>query len=126
MRRGGEIFFSSSTVEAMEIRKASEEADFEAMWSIFQAVVATGDTYVFSPTTSREDCHAYWFSPGMTSFVATEGPSIFGMYKFRANCKWGRAGGREPVRRGGGREGGVAGRRGFCPSTLSVAITSKS
>ena len=69
----------------MEIRKASEEADFEAMWSIFQAVVATGDTYVFSPTTSRQDCHAYWFGPGMTSFVATEGLRILGMYKLRAN-----------------------------------------
>ena len=68
----------------MDIRRASE-ADFEAMWSIFQAVVAAGDTYAFSPTTSRSDCHAYWLGPGMTSFVATEGPSILGMYKFRAN-----------------------------------------
>ena len=68
----------------MEIRRASE-ADFETMWSIFQAVVATGDTYAFSPTTSRQDCHAYWFGPGMTSFVATEGLRILGMYKLRAN-----------------------------------------
>src|SRR5215469_1679631 len=34
--------------EAMEIRRAVE-ADFEAMWPVFQAVVATGDTYAFSP-----------------------------------------------------------------------------
>jgi|SRR5215510_1842786 len=68
----------------MEIRRASE-ADFDAMWSIFQAVVATGDTYVFAPATSRQDCHAYWFGPGMTSFVATDGLRILGMYKYRAN-----------------------------------------
>ena len=68
----------------MEIRRASE-ADFEAMWSIFQAVVATGDTYVFSPTTRRQDGHAYWFGPGTTSFVAIEGLTTLGMYKFRAN-----------------------------------------
>src|SRR5262245_26126808 len=68
----------------MEIRRATE-ADLEAMRSIFHAVVATRDTDVFSPTTSRHDCHEYWFGPGMTSFVATEGLSILGMYKFRAN-----------------------------------------
>jgi len=55
------------------------------MWSIFQAVVATGDTYAFSPTTSRHECHAYWLGPGMTTFVATDGPRVLGMYKFRAN-----------------------------------------
>ena len=38
----------------MEIR-GDLEADFEAMWSIFRSVVASGDTYVFSPTTSRQD-----------------------------------------------------------------------
>ncbi len=52
----------------MDIRRASD-ADFEAMWSIFQAAVATGDTYVFAPTTSRQECHAYWFGPGITTFA---------------------------------------------------------
>jgi len=70
----------------MDIRRASE-ADSEGMWSIFQAVVATGDTYAFSPTSSREECRAYWLGPGATSFVASEGPRILGMYKFRANAR---------------------------------------
>jgi L-amino acid N-acyltransferase YncA len=70
----------------MDIRRASE-ADSDGMWSIFQAVVATGDTYAFSPTSSREECRAYWLGPGVTSFVASEGPRILGMYKFRANAR---------------------------------------
>ena len=68
----------------MDIRRAFE-ADFDAKWPVFQAVIATGDTYVFSPTTTRQDAFAYWFGPGMTSYVAVDGPRILGMYKLRAN-----------------------------------------
>jgi len=68
----------------MDIRRALE-ADFDAMWPVFQAVVATGDTYAFSPTTTRQDAFAYWFGPGMTSYVAVNGLRILGMYKLRAN-----------------------------------------
>lgn len=68
----------------MEIRRAVE-LDFDAMWRIFQEVIATEDTYVFSANTSKSDAHAYWFGPGVTSYVATEGSLIFGMYKIVAN-----------------------------------------
>jgi len=68
----------------MEIHKASE-SDFEAMWQIFKAVVSKGDSYVFSPDTGKEDAHAYWFCPGITSFVAVDNGRIVGMYKFLSN-----------------------------------------
>jgi L-amino acid N-acyltransferase YncA len=68
----------------MEIRKAST-ADWNAMWPIFHAVVATGDTYPFSPGTSPQDAYAYWFGPGVTSFVAVQGDKTLGMYKLVAN-----------------------------------------
>jgi|GEM_PF-3246403 len=68
----------------MEIHKASE-SDFEGMWQIFKAVVRKGDTYVFSPDTGKEDAHAYWFCPGITSFVAVDNGRIVGMYKFLSN-----------------------------------------
>jgi hypothetical protein len=42
----------------MPIRQAAEE-DFEALWLIFRAVIATGSTYAFAPETSREDAFAY-------------------------------------------------------------------
>lgn len=68
----------------MQIRKATE-ADFVAMWGIFHAVVASGDTYVFSPNTSREEAHIYWLGPDIASYVAEIGGNIAGFYKLIPN-----------------------------------------
>jgi L-amino acid N-acyltransferase YncA len=68
----------------MTIRQATEE-DFEALWLIFRAVIATGSTYVFAPETSREDAFAYWFGPGVSSYVAEDEGRVIGMYKIVAN-----------------------------------------
>lgn len=40
------------------IREASE-FDRDAVWDIFHAVVAAGDTYVFDPDTPRDQALAY-------------------------------------------------------------------
>ncbi len=55
------------------------------MWAIFRAVVAGGDAYVFAPDTTETDAHAYWFGPGIASFVALDGEQVLGMYKLVAN-----------------------------------------
>jgi L-amino acid N-acyltransferase YncA len=68
----------------MNIRSATE-ADFDAMWPIFRAVVATGTTYVFDPETPREDAFAYWFGPGVRSYVAEDAGRVVGMYKIIPN-----------------------------------------
>ncbi|HEX8955535.1 MAG TPA: GNAT family N-acetyltransferase [Burkholderiaceae bacterium] len=68
----------------MQIRKATE-ADFVAMWGIFHAVVASGDTYVFSPNTSREEAHIYWLGPDIASYVAEIDGSVAGFYKLVPN-----------------------------------------
>jgi L-amino acid N-acyltransferase YncA len=68
----------------VKLRPASP-ADFEAMWPIFRAVVAAGDTYTFTPDTPREEAHAYWFGPGVRSYVAESGGKVAGMYKLVAN-----------------------------------------
>ena len=68
------------------IIRPAREADFEAMWAIFRTLVANGDTYVFGADTTREACHAYWFGPGVQSFVAVMGEErLLGMYKLVAN-----------------------------------------
>ena len=67
----------------MDIRRATED-DFEALWPIFRAVIAIGDTYVFAPETSREEAFAYWFGPGVASYVAEKDGRIVGMYKIVA------------------------------------------
>ncbi|MDR0577430.1 MAG: GNAT family N-acetyltransferase [Candidatus Accumulibacter sp.] len=68
----------------MRIRRATDD-DFAAIWAIFRAVVAGADTYAFSPDTSRDDAFAYWFGPGVLSFVAEKDGEIAGMYKLIPN-----------------------------------------
>jgi L-amino acid N-acyltransferase YncA len=68
----------------MTIRPSST-ADLDAMWRIFQAVVATGTSYPFAPDTSREDGQAYFVGPGIATWVAEDQGRIVGMYKLVAN-----------------------------------------
>ena len=68
----------------MNIRPALE-SDFAAMWPIVQQVVEPGATYVFAPDTSYQDAYAYWFGPGIASYVAEDNGEIVGMYKLLPN-----------------------------------------
>ncbi len=65
--------------------RPARHADFDAMWPVFEAVVATGDTYVFAPSSTRTDAFEYWFGPGVASYVAETGGGVAGMYKLVAN-----------------------------------------
>jgi len=68
----------------MNVRPAIE-TDFESIWRIFQAVVATGTTYAFLPDTPRQDAFEYWLGPGTRSYVAEDEGRVAGMYKIVAN-----------------------------------------
>lgn len=68
----------------MKIRLAVE-SDFGAMWPIFQQVVSDEATYVFASDTPYEDALAYWFGPGVVSYVAEDEGQIVGMYKLIPN-----------------------------------------
>jgi L-amino acid N-acyltransferase YncA len=70
----------------LTIREATP-GDWPAMWKIFRAVVSGEDTYVFAPNTPEADARAYWFGPGVTSFVAVNGQETVGMYKLVANYR---------------------------------------
>ena len=56
-----------------------------AIWRIFQAVVAPGDTYSFTTDTTERDAVAYFLGPGITSFVAEDNGHVIGMYKLIPN-----------------------------------------
>jgi L-amino acid N-acyltransferase YncA len=56
----------------INIRPATD-SDRDAIWNIFHEVVATGDTYVFEPNTSREEALAYWFREDTRTYVAEQG-----------------------------------------------------
>lgn len=66
------------------IRPATIE-DADAIWRIFEAVVATGTTYAFAPGTARDEADAYWLGPGVASWVAEDSGRVVGMYKLGAN-----------------------------------------
>ena len=66
----------------MQIRTATE-SDFDAMWDIFQAVIATGDTLPFAGSLDRDTFRSHWFEH--TSYVAAADSGVLGMYKVGAN-----------------------------------------
>ena len=68
----------------MIIRKAGLD-DYEAVWEIFSAVIASGDTYVFSPDTPKVSLSKYWFADSMDTFVASENGEIVGTYFIKPN-----------------------------------------
>jgi len=56
------------------------------MWTIFQSHVVEGETYVQDGATSRADALAYWFAPGVATWVAVKGTErILGMYKLQSH-----------------------------------------
>ena len=68
----------------MNIRLATI-SDSDAIWEIFHAVVAAGDTYVFDPRISREDALAYWFGPATRTYIAEDSGRIIGTYILKPN-----------------------------------------
>lgn len=68
----------------MTVRPATA-ADAPAIWRIFQAVVAPGDTYAFPGDTTEDQAIAYFIGPGITSYVAEEAGAVIGIYKLIPN-----------------------------------------
>ena len=60
-------------------------ADHDAIWSIFHAVVAPGDTYAFAPAITRADALAYWLHPDARCYVAEHDDAIVGTYIVKPN-----------------------------------------
>jgi L-amino acid N-acyltransferase YncA len=61
------------------------EPDRDAVWRIFHAVVADGDTYVFDPETPRDEALAYWFHPTVRTYVAENDGQVVGTYILKPN-----------------------------------------
>jgi len=68
------------------IRRAQAD-DADAIWSIFHAVVAPGDTYAFPPDMARADALAAWTGPGIETWVAEDARGIVGTYILKPNQK---------------------------------------
>jgi L-amino acid N-acyltransferase YncA len=68
----------------LNIRPATNK-DHDAIWDIFHAVIAPGDTYSFDPKMSREDALAYWFGSRTHTYVAEQDRQIVGTYILKQN-----------------------------------------
>ena len=68
----------------MNLRQANK-ADEDAIWDIFHAVIAPGDTYVFDQAMSREEALAYWFRADTHTYVAESDGRIVGTYILKPN-----------------------------------------
>jgi L-amino acid N-acyltransferase YncA len=68
----------------LNIRQATE-ADGDAIWNIFHAVITLGDTYAFDPQMSREEALAYWFRGDTHTYVAEQDRHVVGTYILRPN-----------------------------------------
>ncbi|PYK07338.1 MAG: GNAT family N-acetyltransferase [Verrucomicrobia bacterium] len=68
----------------MNIRQATE-ADGDAIWNIFHAVITAGDTYAFDPKMSRDEALAYWFRADTHTYVAEQDRHVVGTYILRPN-----------------------------------------
>jgi L-amino acid N-acyltransferase YncA len=66
------------------IRRATAE-DHDAIWTIFQTVIASGDTYVFDPQMPREEALAYWFRADTHAYVAEHEGKVVGTYIVKPN-----------------------------------------
>ena len=68
----------------LQIRQATA-LDSDAIWKIFQPIVARGDTYALDPRISREDGLAYWLHPANSCYVAEHQGNVVGTYILRSN-----------------------------------------
>ena len=70
--------------KTLDIRPANE-ADKPAIWQIIKAVIAGGDTYVFSPDASEDEMMAFWFTPDKHNYVAVLDGDVVATFWLRAN-----------------------------------------
>ncbi|HET7108652.1 MAG TPA: N-acetyltransferase [Candidatus Acidoferrum sp.] len=74
----------------MSIRLATNR-DQEAIWTILEPMIRSGETYTLPRSLSREETLAYWFSADNDTFVLEEGDVVLGTYFLRANQQGGGA-----------------------------------
>jgi len=65
--------------------RPAERRDEDAIWRIFHAVIAPGDTYVFLPDMGREEALAFWMASSAHVYVALDGGDTVGTYFLKPN-----------------------------------------
>lgn len=68
----------------MKIRQV-RPSDSEAIWSIFHEIVSLGETYPFSPDTSKKEALELWIQKPAATYVAELEGEIAGTYYIKPN-----------------------------------------
>ena len=68
----------------LQLRRATD-ADWPAIWAIFHAVVAAGDTYLYPPDMSESDARLSWLGAGVATYVAERDGEVVGTYVLKPN-----------------------------------------
>lgn len=68
----------------IKVRKAKEE-DYDAIWEIIQPIIMQGDTYAFSPETSKEEMIKTWCGENVHAYVAILNKAIVGTFMMKDN-----------------------------------------
>lgn len=58
---------------------------YQAIGEIFHSVVKSGDTYVYSPETTKEEALKLWVNDQVKTFVALNDETVVGTYIIRPN-----------------------------------------
>lgn len=68
----------------VRLRRATD-ADWPAIWAIFCAVIASGDTYAWAPDMAEVEARRAWMGPGLATYVAERGGEVVGTYVLKPN-----------------------------------------
>jgi ribosomal protein S18 acetylase RimI-like enzyme len=63
--------------------RAARDADFPGIWTIFQRVIAAGDTYAYAADTTRREARRLWTEAPAEAFVAESDGRIVGTYTLK-------------------------------------------
>ena len=103
--------------------RGAEVGDHDAIWSILEPVIRSGETYTLPRDLSSEQALEYWFAGGHEVFVAELSGEVAGTYFLRANQQ---GGGGHVANCGYMTEGRARGRglaRAMCAHSLETART---
>jgi ribosomal protein S18 acetylase RimI-like enzyme len=65
--------------------RTANDTDFPGIWTIFQQVVAAGDSYAYSAKTTRQEARRIWTAAPAVAHVAEEGDRVVGTYTLKPN-----------------------------------------
>lgn len=68
----------------MKVREANLN-DLDAIWTIFQEIITTGDTFVYDANTPQRRIKKYWFASDMSVYVVENEGEIVGSYFLKPN-----------------------------------------